>query len=178
MNDMSNPDAFGVLTEPAMLTIKRVLPGPVERVWAYLTESDLRRKWMAAGDMELAVGAPFELTWRNDELTNPPGRRPEDFGEVHSMRSEITEVDPPRRLSFTWGNTGGVTFQLEPLGDNKALLTVIHRRVADPSVRLNVCAGWHAHLDVLAARMSGTEPETFWDHWSKLKQEYQTRLSA
>ena len=54
-------DAWGVLSEPATLTIRRVLPGPIERVWAYLTDSDLRRQWLAAGRMELAVGAPFEL---------------------------------------------------------------------------------------------------------------------
>ena len=33
------------------------------------------------------------------------------------MKSEITEYDPPRKLSFTWGSTGGVTFELEPRGD-------------------------------------------------------------
>ena len=52
MNERANPDAYGVLTEPATLTIQRMLPGPIERVWAYLTESDLRRKWLAAGEME------------------------------------------------------------------------------------------------------------------------------
>ena len=34
---------------------------------------------------------------------------------------------------------------------------------------LNVSAGWHAHLDVLAARLAGEEPEPFWDHWSYLR---------
>lgn len=178
MNDMGNPGGFGVLTEPATLNIKRVLPGSVERVWAYLTEDELRGKWMASGNMELAVGAPFELTWRNDELTSPPGRRPENFGKEHSMRSEITEVDQLRRLSFTWGGTGDVTFELEPLGDNKVLLTVTHRRIVDRPMRLNICAGWHAHLDILVARLSGDEPEAFWDRWSSLKQEYERRLPA
>ena len=49
MNEPANPDAYGVLTEPATLKIQRLLPGPIERVWAYLTESDLRRQWLAAG---------------------------------------------------------------------------------------------------------------------------------
>src|SRR5688572_22374633 len=83
MNHLAAPDAFGVITEDATLTIQRLLPGPIERVWAYLTESDLRRQWMASGDMELKVGAPFELTWRNNELSNPPGKRPEGFGDEH-----------------------------------------------------------------------------------------------
>ena len=54
--------------------IQRILPGPIERVWAYLTDSDLRRRWLAAGPMEMKVGAPFELVWRNDELSDPPAR--------------------------------------------------------------------------------------------------------
>ncbi|MBX3583074.1 MAG: SRPBCC family protein [Rhizobiaceae bacterium] len=178
MNDMSSPGGFGVLTEPATLTIKRVLPGPVERVWAYLTESDLRRKWLAAGKMELAVGAPFELTWRNDELTSTPGRRPENFAKEQSMRSEITEVDPPRRLSFTWASTGDVTLELEPFGNNKTLLTVSHRRIVDHGMQLDISAGWHAHLDTLMALFSGDEPQAFWDRWSSLRQEYERRLPA
>ena len=76
MNERATLDAYGVLIEPATLKIQRVLPGPIERVWAYLTESDLRRQWLAAGEMEMKVGAPVELVWRNDQLTNPPGQRP------------------------------------------------------------------------------------------------------
>jgi uncharacterized protein YndB with AHSA1/START domain len=37
--------------EPATLKIERLLPGPIERVWACLTEIGLRRRWLAAGEM-------------------------------------------------------------------------------------------------------------------------------
>ena len=79
MNELATPDAYGTLIEPTTLKIQRLLPGPIERVWAYLTDSELRRKWLAAGEMEMKVGAPFELVWRNDELTDPPGKRPDGF---------------------------------------------------------------------------------------------------
>ena len=61
---------------------------------------------------------------------------------------------------------------------NEVILTVTHRRVLDRNMRLNVSAGWHMHLDVLVARMTGTEPEPFWDGWAKLKEDYQGRLPA
>ena len=51
----------------------------------------------------MKVGAPFELVWRNSEPTDPPGKRPEGFGEEHRMESRILELDPPRKLAFTWG---------------------------------------------------------------------------
>jgi uncharacterized protein YndB with AHSA1/START domain len=177
MTDLATLDPYGVLTEPATLKIQRVLPGPIERVWAYLTESDLRRQWLAAGEMEMKVGAPVELVWRNNELTNPTGERPAGFGEEHRMQSRITELDPLRKLTITWGSTGGVTFELEPAG-NQVLLTVIHRRVADRATLLNVSAGWHAHLDVLVARATGKEPEPFWDGWARVRKEYDRRLPA
>jgi uncharacterized protein YndB with AHSA1/START domain len=171
-------DEFGVLAEQGTLTVKRLLPGSIDRVWAYLTESDLRRQWLAAGSMEMKQGARFELVWRNDQLTDPPGNKPDGFGDEHRMEAEITELDPPHKLSFTWGSTGGVSFELEPAGD-KVLLTLTHRRIPERSTQLNISAGWHAHLDVLAARLAGdTHPVPFWDHWSGLKSEYEQRIPA
>jgi uncharacterized protein YndB with AHSA1/START domain len=177
MTKPETPDAYGALIEPATLKIQRLLPGPIERVWAYLTDSELRRKWLAAGQMEMKVGAPFEFVWRNNELTNPPGQRPPGFGEEHRMQSRITEFDPPRRLAFTWQGSGDVSFELEPKG-SKVLLTVIHRRLPDRATMLKVGAGWHMHLDVLVARATGEQPEPFWDGWSRLKNEYDRRIPA
>lgn len=175
MINVLNP--YGVLTEDATLNIQRLLPGPIERVWAYLTESDLRRQWLASGPMDLKAGGAMALTWRNDELTQPCGQRPEGFGAEHSMQGHITEIDPPRKLSFTWSGTGDVTFELQPQGD-KVLLKVTHRRLGERSMRLMVGAGWHMHLDILAARVEGTQTEPFWDGWSRLRGEYDSRLPA
>ena len=174
MNDLA---PHGVLTEPMTLEIQRLLPGPIERVWDYLTRSELRRQWLAAGEMELRVGATFELVWRNDELNDPPSRRPDGFDAEHRLECRITELDPPRRLAFTWGSSDGVTFDLAPAGQ-KVRLTVTHRRLPDRGMLLKVSAGWHAHLDVLAARLSGAVPPPFWDGWSRLMQEYEQRIPA
>ena len=106
MTKLATIDAYGVLTEPTTLKIQRMLPGPIERVWAYLTEGELRRQWLAAGHMEMKVGAPFEFVWRNDELSNPPAERPEGFPEENRMQSRITELDPPRKLAISWSDSG------------------------------------------------------------------------
>jgi uncharacterized protein YndB with AHSA1/START domain len=177
MTDLKTEGGYGVLTEPATLTIQRLLPGPIERVWAYLTEGELRRQWLAAGEMELKVGAPFEFVWRNDELSDPPGKRPAGFSEEHRMQSRITELDPPRKLSFTWQGSGDVSFELEPRGD-RVLLTVIHRRLPNRATLLKVGPGWHNHLDVLVARATGKKPEPFWDNWTRLQKDYDRRMPA
>lgn len=170
-------DAYGVVSEDSTLTIRRVLPGPIDRVWAYLTQSDLRRKWLAAGEMQMKVGTPFTLTWRNDELSDPPSTRPDGFDEEHRLDSEITELDPPHRIGFTWGKTGGVTIDLAERGD-KVLLTLTHHRISDRDALESIAPGWHAHLDTLVARAEGRAPEPFWQHWKSLKVEYQSRMAA
>ncbi len=177
MNDLSTIDAYGVLAEPTTLRIQRLLPGPIERVWAYLTDSDLRRRWLASGDMPSQVGAPFALTWRNDELTGPSSARPDEMSEEFTMESAITEFDPPHRIGFTWDGTGGVTIDLEPRG-GRVLLTLVHQRVAKRSMLVGVSAGWHAHLDVLEAIAEGRTPAPFWENWQALRPEYEARTPA
>lgn len=177
MTELATLDAYGELIEPMTLKIQRLLPGPVDRVWAYLTESELRRQWLASGQMDVKAGAPFTFTWRNDELSDPPGRRPDGFSAEHSLESRILDLEPGRKLTIAW-NTGEVSFELEPAGD-KVLLTVTHRRAPDRTTLLNVSAGWHTHLDILVTRISG-KPQTapFWDAWTRLKAEYDKRLPA
>jgi uncharacterized protein YndB with AHSA1/START domain len=167
---------YAIRTGEDTVCIQRLLPGPIERLWSYLIDSELRRKWLASGDMPGREGAAFELVWHNDELTEPPGKRPDDFGAEHRMQSTILEMEPPRRLSFTWQGGSDVTFELESRGES-VLLTVTHRHLKDRSAMLMVGPGWHAHLDVLAARLRGSEPEPFWEGWGRLRTEYEQRLS-
>jgi uncharacterized protein YndB with AHSA1/START domain len=175
MSELAPNDGYGVLTEPTTLTIQRFLPGPIERVWAFLTDSDLRRKWLASGDMKLEAGAPFTLTWRNSEFTDPPEPVPPGHSSEHSMDSRITEIDPPKRITFTWFTSGTVTFELEPRGE-RVLLTVIHRGIPSRDMLLKVGPGWHNHLDVLVARATGTPPQPFWERYQRLQKDYERRL--
>jgi uncharacterized protein YndB with AHSA1/START domain len=177
MTDGLTPNAYAAHPEPATLKIERLLPGPIERVWSYLTESDLRRRWLAAGDMQPTPGAAFEFVWRNDELTDPPGERPPGSSAEHRLACRILEFQPPSRLVIGWGENGEVSFVLEPKG-GEVLLTLVHRRTRDRDMLLNVTAGWHAHLDVLTARLRGDEPAPFWDGWKRLRAEYDPRIPA
>lgn len=176
MSSDAQSDDYARLIDPATLFLQRILPGPIERVWQYLTDSELRGQWLATGTMQGVPGTPFELVWRNDELTRPPGRRPEGIDEENRMQSEIIAVEPPHRLVFRWGDDGEVCFELAEQGAH-VVLSLTHRRVRDRAMALMVGPGWHLHLDVLAARLAGVEPaEPFWDGWSRLKGEYTHRL--
>src|SRR4051812_26835970 len=176
MTEVATIGAYGVQTEPVTVRIQRLLPGRIERVWAYLTESDLRRQWLAAGPMDLRPGGALELIWRNDELTGHAEQRPPGMPEEHRMQSQITRIEAPRLLAFDWRG-GNVTFELEQQGGD-VLLTVTHRRISDHENLLKIGAGWHAHLDLLADRVAGREPGPFWSKWARLHGEYAVRFAA
>ena len=92
------------------------------------------------------------------------------------MESRILEIDPPRKLVFTWGKEDSdVSMALEPRGE-KVLLTVVHRRLPTRGMMVGVSTGWHAHLDVLAARLNGETSEPFWDRFSRLRADYDQRI--
>lgn len=171
------PNPYATHQDASTLTLQRLLPGTPERVWAYLTESELRRRWLAAGNMQPAVNTAFELVWRNDELSASASERPEGLGAESHATCQVTELVPLRKLSFIWPGVGEVTFDLKPQGD-EVLLTVTHRRVADRGMALMVGAGWHMHLDILQALCDGNKPQSFWAGWKRLRAEYVQRWGA
>ena len=170
---------FGVVTAARTVRMERVLPGPIERVWAYLTESEKRGKWLAAGPMELRVGGPVELTFRNSELSAPAEPPPAKYQkqEGASLHGRITRCDPPRLLSYTWGEQSEVTFELSPQGEDVRLV-LTHRRLRDRAMMVMVGSGWHAHLGILVDRLHGREPRPFWSTHAGLEAEYEKRLPA
>lgn len=176
MNTEEKPEDVAAMRDDASLVIQRWLPGPVERIWRYQTEAELRRKWLASGDMELAPGAAMELVWRNDDLSDPGDARPDGFPEEQRMPSQVIAVDPMRCLTIAWGK-GEVSFELTETGD-KALLTLTHRGLDDPSARNMIAAGWHEHLSILAATISGIRAVSFWSAWADLRDDYETRFSG
>ncbi|MGE5450477.1 MAG: SRPBCC family protein [Acidobacteriota bacterium] len=172
----TSPVDFGTLSEPTTLTLQRRLPGPIERVWSYIMDSDLRSQWLAAGALRPQAGASFELVWRNDTLSASADERPADFPEESRATCTVTEVEPLRRLTFEWPGAGVVTFTLDPVGD-EVLFTVTHRDLTDRRMRVMVGAGWHMHCDILTDRLSGSKPASFWSGWLRLRDEYERRMA-
>jgi uncharacterized protein YndB with AHSA1/START domain len=171
-------DSYAAVIAPNTVRIERTLPGPIERVWAYLTESEKRRQWLAAGDMELKEGGSVEHVFRNSELTGHDGSPPPKYaahaGESR-MRGRITACEPPRLLAYEWSegeSASHVRFELTPQGDAVHLL-LVHSRLPDREEMLSVAGGWHTHLGILVDRLEGREPEGFWPTHTRLEAEYE-----
>jgi uncharacterized protein YndB with AHSA1/START domain len=143
--------AYGTLIDAHTIRFERDLPGPIERVWAYLTESDLKATWIAPGEIPSQVGGERTTTWEGED--GEPG------GGL-TLRTRV--FDPPRLLEYDWiehNAPGGairnsvVRFELEPDGE-RVHLTLTHRALAVDSYT-TIAAGWHAHLDTLVAQLDG-----------------------
>ncbi|WP_425101242.1 SRPBCC family protein [Tropicibacter sp. S64] len=173
MNTLVEIDPYAQLTGPTTLVINRLLPGPRDRVWRYITQSDLRAKWLASGEMPLEPGAEFSLTWNNGEIGDPPAPRDTPVAP-HTMACRMIEADPPTRLHYEWIDVGDVTFELSDHADG-VLLTLTHARLTTGANRLNVLAGWHAHFEALEAVCAGRPRADLMTRHAALKQEYDAR---
>ena len=141
---------YGVLTEPGTVRIQRMLPGPIERVWAYLTESEKRRTWLASGEMEPQVGGQVHLQFHNSELTGKREPAPERYqasgcgdqrGPCHRLGSPASS-----RLHLERRLRGRVRADTH---GSEVMLVVTHRQLEERPTLLSVAAGWHTHLGIL-----------------------------
>ncbi len=181
---MSGAEPFaagmGISPEPRTVRIERLLPGPAERVWSHLVDSEKRRLWLAAGEMEPRTGGAVTHLFRHRELsheTTPDAYR--GFDASPPMHGRVTRWDPPRVLAYTWPGDGGaseVTFELFAEGRD-VLLVLTHRRLADRRTMISVASGWDTHVGILIDRLNGHRPRGFWSTHFRLMERYAERLS-
>ena len=166
------------LVEPGTVQLERLLPGPVERVWAYITESEKRAQWLAAGHFDLRVGGKVHLEFDNCRLSSekvaPAKYQDRAMGQFDGV---ITRLEPMKLLAHTWTWNGGdteVSYELTPRGKD-VLLRIVHRRLGK-ELLASVAGGWDVHSGILADVLSGKEPRPFWSTHSRLEQEYAAAL--
>ena len=173
-------ESFGEITEPRTVRLERTLPGPIERVWSYLTDSEKRGKWLMAGEWELRVGGRVAMTVNNASLSadkETPERYKDSQGK--KVEGQITRIEPPRLLAFTWNmdpEPSEVTFELTPKG-NDVLFVITHRRLPSRDLMVGVSTGWHTHVGVLIDILNGAEPRPFWKRFAGLRTEYEKRIA-
>lgn len=172
-------NAYGTVVETGTVRLERVLPGPIERVWAYLTESGKRGQWFAAGAMESRVDGRIELEFHNSKLSPHLEPTPERYQQYEgaTFAGRITQFEPPRLLAYSWGDDSEVTFELTPYGKDVRLV-LTHRRLADRAAMVSVASGWHTHVELLTDLLNGRELPGFWSTHARHEAEYEKRIPA
>lgn len=135
---------------PAAVVIERRLPHTPERVWHMLTNSASIAKWLMPNDFAAVPGHRFTL--RAPCATEWDG----------VIRCEVLEIEPPRRLRYSWVSGSDrevgmaapldswVCWTLEPV-QGGTMLRMEHAGFGpgNETVHAAVTQGWPGKLDLL-----------------------------
>ncbi len=168
---------YGKLIAPDTLQFERLLPGPIELVWEYLTDADKRSKWFCEGTSSHKPGEEIEFVFRNSQLGSPPEPTPDkykEYGDGFESKAVIITSEKPNLYVIEW--EGVVRFELEEQGD-KVRLVLTHEKLQDSKeTRVGTLAGWHTHLDILNDQLNGKESKAFWPAHMSLEDSYTSKV--
>lgn len=171
VTEQHRPDADGVLEDGdagnVVLRFTRRLAHPVERVWTALTSEDELIRWWGDADVDLTEGGAFTLRWLNAD----------EQGNRTVLHAAITRLDPPRLLEMTGDLHGVLRWELRPDAGG-TLLTFSSTLQLPAEYRTKVLAGWHFHLDALAAALDGRTTDLAGvSGWAQIHDRYRTLLA-
>jgi uncharacterized protein YndB with AHSA1/START domain len=169
----------GSILDSHTVEYRRLLPGPIELVWDYLTKPELLKTWFNGVMLEPRVGGAIEV--RFTERKGECGT-----AGVHGV---IRAFRKPHSFAFSWvqqrrqpdgsikaSDEGEVRFELQERGD-KVLLTLRHAGI--PAHELpNYGGGWHAYLDNLDSHISGAGPIDVMETFRNLRPRYEDKAAA
>jgi uncharacterized protein YndB with AHSA1/START domain len=158
--DLGVLDFFG---DQAQATLTRVFDHPAPVVWAALTEPAKFVEWLAPGEIELKTGGRARLNFV-------------DSGIV--IDSVVSAYEPGRVLEYSWSGPDEplrpVTWRVEPQGAGSRLTLTLELPASEDVARS--CAGWEAHLEMLAAALEGVPIKFPFARFQATRAAYKARL--
>lgn len=154
----TDEDRFGVFLDGGRaLRFERLFPGPIERVWDWLTKPELVELWFTQQRIEPWVGGKVEGS----------------FGAGDAWTATVTDWSPPHRLG--WRDPQGAQTLWELTSEGDLVRTVFVQSGLPPHA--GVGSGWHAYFDALQERMAGREPPGHGALWTRVQAEYEARFA-
>ncbi len=160
----------GLMTQPIeriapdAIRLERTLDAPVDTVWRYLTEADLRREWFMGGT-DARPDGEFDLLNDHDNLSDDDVPNPESYAEYKGRvwSEKVLQFEPPRLLTTTFqgGKNGTVTYELFAEGDRTRLL-LTHSGIQSGTGAQDFGSGWNSHVTVLEEKLAGRSVPNFW----------------
>ena len=147
------------------IRLERVLDAPVEKVWRYLTEAELRQQWFMGGT-DATPGGEFDLLVDHDNLSTEKNvAYPEGYAQFKGAiwTEKVMRFEPPYLLETTFqgGKNGTVTYELISEG-GRTRLVLIHSGIVSGTGAQDFGSGWNSHLTVLQERLAGRGVRDFW----------------
>jgi len=139
-----------------IVSFERVMDRPPERIWSTLTEPARLAKWLGDVEVDLRVGGAFVIRFHQPQRPADPAP-----GETAVMTGQITVLEPPRLIEYTWLEGSGmpsslVRWEIVPL-ESGCRLKLTHRFPPGCAVKdlTSFLGGWHAFLDAIPSAAEG-----------------------
>lgn len=136
-----------------------------DAVWRMITQPDALVQWLAPGTIELRVGGAVHIDFADSGIT---------------IDSTVLDLDAPQLLEYSWSSgdepARPLRWELEPAGQ-ETRLTLILRLPATEDVS-KACAGFDAHLEMLAAALEGVPIRFPFDYYLERRRLYQSLQTA
>jgi uncharacterized protein YndB with AHSA1/START domain len=165
---------------PDAIRLERVLDAPIEKVWRYLTEAELRSQWFMGGTDATGVGE-FDLLVDHDNLSDDKVPYPESYASFKGAvwTEKVIRFEPPRLLETTFqgGKNGNVTYELFPEGERTRLI-LTHSGITSGTGAQDFGSGWNSHLTVLETRLAGGSVKNFWELHARSKEAVAKALAS
>jgi len=162
---------FGAIAENGIIRFERSVAGPLEAVWGHLTTPKRLARWLAGGDVQLRVGGYVELAF---DLVEGKDRR----NAGPNVSGVVSRCVPPRSLSYWWTDADTLSNVTIELTHRSPVVLLLLTHAGLPLSRVaRTCASWHAHLDILEARLEHHQPPAFPDVFDRVIPHYE-RLCA
>jgi uncharacterized protein YndB with AHSA1/START domain len=97
-----------------------VINAPIQKVWDAVSNAEGIAAWFMPNDLKPVLGHQFTI----------------DGDQYGISYCKVTELDPPHRLSFNWGEDWRITFELEEL-EGKTRFTLTHAGWKDAEARVH-----------------------------------------
>jgi uncharacterized protein YndB with AHSA1/START domain len=155
--------------------LERLLDAPIETVWRYLTDAELRGRWFMPGPIDPHVGGEMVLRVEHANISPEPGEAPEWYEKYEGTQEAhpILAIEPPHLLRFGWDGGSEVTWTLEPVGETQTRFTILHEKLPNRGELVGVSGGWHSHSAVLVEVLAGRTPGNFWKTHARVEGVYE-----
>ncbi|MGH7117418.1 MAG: SRPBCC family protein [Acetobacteraceae bacterium] len=140
--------------------IERFIEHDRDAVWRMLTETQALAQWLAPGSIELRVDGAVRIAFADSGTT---------------IESTVLALDPPRMLEYSWSSGGQpqrpLRWELTVAETGTRLVLTVRLPAGEDIAR--ACAGFDAHLEMLAAALEGVPIRFPMELFRKARRGYQ-----
>jgi uncharacterized protein YndB with AHSA1/START domain len=136
----------------------------IDDLWSAITDPERLARWIGKVEGDLRLGGEFRAGFTSSY--EGPGR--------------VDVCDPPRRLRVTMdpGDDDETVLEAELSPDGDGTRLVVEERGFPLDSAAGYGAGWQAHIEDLAAHLTGRQPADWRTRWAELKPAYLHRQRA